>query len=319
MATNIWTKYTGVQFAAPLHHKPEGPLDFSNVKLPNPFVVLIAGGSKGIGLGTARAFATAGASDIIIIARSQRDLESAAKTIREENPSTNVSFYACNVTDEAQVKPLAEKVTSTFQRLDVLIINAGTGARTIHQPSTGLQDWPSTFPEQSYADFTRVMDLNLHAPFLLLHRLIPLLASTASTAAPATAAPAVVQLGSAAAFYTDPKLMAMSYSLSKFAVTRLVEHVHEAHHGGGINAFALQPGGVKTGLAEGGLPEGKGWEQRLVDDVQLAGAMCVWLVKERRDWLSGRYVDSRWDVGELVKRKQEIVEKDLLKVRLAVE
>lgn len=315
MATNIWTKYTGVHFAAPLHHKPEGPLDFSNVKLPNPFVVLIAGGSKGIGLGTARAFATAGAIDIIITARSKSDLESAAKTVREANPSTNVVFYTCDITDEYQVKTLAEEITSQFQRLDVLIINAGTGTSPIHRHSTGLKDWPATFAEQSYADYMRVMNLNLHAPFLLLHHFIPLLEAATAKAG----APAVIQLSSTAAFYVDPKVMAMSYSLSKFAVTRLIEHVHEAHHSSGINAFALQPGGVKTGLAVDSLPEGKGWEDRLIDDVQLAGAMCVWLVRERRDWLSGRYVDSRWDIDELVKKKQEITEKDLLKVRLAVE
>lgn len=269
-------------------------------------------------LGTARAFATAGASNVIITARSQGDLDSAAKTVQETNPSVNVTTYACDITDEYQVAKLAEDVTSKFKRLDILIINAGTGAGRIHRESTGLKDWPATFPEQSYSDFQRVMNLNLNAPFLLLHYLIPLLETTAVSATEGTGAPAVIQLSSAAAHYMDPKLMAMSYSLSKFAVTRLVEHVH-ASHIPSVRAYALQPGGVKTALAEASLPEGKGWEERLIDDVQLAGAMCVWLVREKRDWLSGRYIDSRWDVDELLRKKEEIIEKDLLKMRLAIE
>jgi hypothetical protein len=54
----------------------------------------------------------------------------------------------------------------------------------------------------------------------------------------------------------------------------------------------------------------------LIDDVGLAGGFCVWLTKEKRSWLSGRYLDSRWDMDELVKRKDEIVEKDLLKLKI---
>ena len=44
--------------------------------------------------------------------------------------------------------------------------------------------------------------------------------------------------------------------------------------------------------------------------------MCVWLTKVRREWLSGRWVDARWDVDELERRKDDIVEKDWLKFRM---
>jgi hypothetical protein len=54
----------------------------------------------------------------------------------------------------------------------------------------------------------------------------------------------------------------------------------------------------------------------LIDDVGLAGGFCVWLTKEKRSWLSGRYLDSRWDMDELMRRKDEILEKDLLKLKI---
>jgi hypothetical protein len=41
----------------------------------------------------------------------------------------------------------------------------------------------------------------------------------------------------------------------------MMEHVHDAHHKKGVNAFALQPGGVLTQMAAGNLPDGKGWEE----------------------------------------------------------
>jgi hypothetical protein len=56
----------------------------------------------------------------------------------------------------------------------------------------------------------------------------------------------------------------------------------------------------------------------LIDSVDLAGGFLVWLTKEKRPWLSGRYVDARWDTDELIKKKEEILEKDLLKVKIAL-
>jgi hypothetical protein len=54
------------------------------------------------------------------------------------------------------------------------------------------------------------------------------------------------------------------------------------------------------------------------DDEDLAGAFCVWLSREKRGWLSGRYVSCNWDVGELEAKKEGIVEGDLLKMRMVI-
>jgi hypothetical protein len=54
----------------------------------------------------------------------------------------------------------------------------------------------------------------------------------------------------------------------------------------------------------------------LIDTVDLGGGICVWLTKERREWLNGRWIDARWDVDELQRRRNDIVEKDWLKFRM---
>ncbi len=53
----------------------------------------------------------------------------------------------------------------------------------------------------------------------------------------------------------------------------------------------------------------------LVDDVGLCGAFCVWLSSKQEDvmFLNGRFLSANWDVDELLHRKDEIVQKDLLK------
>jgi len=36
--------------------------------------------------------------------------------------------------------------------------------------------------------------------------------------------------------------------------------------------------------------------------------VCVWLMKEKREWLRGRYVSANWDVDELEKMRKEILD-----------
>ena len=52
-----------------------------------------------------------------------------------------------------------------------------------------------------------------------------------------------------------------------------------------------------------------------LDTPELIGGLATWLAvweDEDRNFISGRYVSTNWDVEELVKRKDEIVEKGLL-------
>jgi hypothetical protein len=53
-----------------------------------------------------------------------------------------------------------------------------------------------------------------------------------------------------------------------------------------------------------------------IDTPELTGDAIVYLTSEKRDWLAGRYINLTWDLPELMGKKDEIVEKDLLKVKL---
>ena len=56
----------------------------------------------------------------------------------------------------------------------------------------------------------------------------------------------------------------------------------------------------------------------LVDTAELSADTITFLTSERRDWLAGRYISSNWDMLEFLKKKDEVVEKDLLKFRMTV-
>jgi len=66
------------------------------------------------------------------------------------------------------------------------------------------------------------------------------------------------------------------------------------------------------------LEKGDIWEQALTDDIGLCGGFLTWLTKERRPWLSGRYLAVTWDVDELEQMKDDIQKRDLLKFRMDV-
>ena len=59
----------------------------------------------------------------------------------------------------------------------------------------------------------------------------------------------------------------------------------------------------------------------LTDEVDLCGAVCVYLSKQVKDisWLSGRLISATWDMEELMLKKDQVVGKDLLKFVLLTE
>jgi len=86
--------------------------------------ILITGGSSGIGLATAEALAAKGA-EIIIAARSEEKLKEAVAYIKSTTDNTNVKYYVTDFSSQRSIRSLAEQVKKDYQKIDVLINNAG--------------------------------------------------------------------------------------------------------------------------------------------------------------------------------------------------
>ena len=95
---------------------PRSGLDY------NAKVVLITGGTKGIGAGIARSFLHAGAQVIVCARAAPDELPQAG--------SAQAVFIASDVRDLESVKALFERIRADFGRLDVLINNAGGSPAT---------------------------------------------------------------------------------------------------------------------------------------------------------------------------------------------
>jgi NAD(P)-dependent dehydrogenase (short-subunit alcohol dehydrogenase family) len=114
-------------------------------------VVLISGGSRGIGRGLAEGFAQRGAT-VIITGRERPTLEQTARTICP--PGATVRPVVCDVADSAAIARLVQTVIEEFGRVDTLINVAGVNRR---MPAERLQE----------ADYDFIVDINLKGPFLL--------------------------------------------------------------------------------------------------------------------------------------------------------
>ena len=80
---------------------------------------LVTGAGKGIGMACAVALAEAGA-DLIIISRTQKDLDKVAKIIKKFK--SKCITYTCDVTNYTQIKNFINKQ----KKIDILVNNAGT-------------------------------------------------------------------------------------------------------------------------------------------------------------------------------------------------
>src|ERR1017187_5296440 len=86
-------------------------------------VALVTGGSKGIGLAVARAFAKSGAT-VAIVARGAEALQAARASLAGEG--LNVGDYVCDVSNASDINDVFGKVISDFGKVDILVNNAGT-------------------------------------------------------------------------------------------------------------------------------------------------------------------------------------------------
>src|SRR5437667_9348042 len=127
-------------------------------------VVLITGGTSGIGKATAIGLATMGAR-VGITGRDLARAEQAAADIRAASANSAVDVFAADMTSQAEVRRLAVSVLDAYPRLDVLVNNVGGFWAHRHATADGLE---------------RTFALNHLAPFLLTNLLLDRLKASAA-------------------------------------------------------------------------------------------------------------------------------------------
>jgi retinol dehydrogenase-14 len=195
-------------------------------------IVLVTGGTGGIGKATAIALATLGAR-VGITGRDTARAEEAASGIRAASRNPAVDVFAADMSSQAEVRRLAGAVLDAYPRLDVLINNVGGFWAHRHLTTDGL--------EHTFA-------LNHLAPFLLTNLLldrlkasVPARVVTLSSGAQAAGRIDFDDL-QGARNYSGQR----AYSQSKLANVMFTIELARRLAGSGVTANAAHPGVVRT-------------------------------------------------------------------------
>ncbi|HJU30963.1 MAG TPA: glucose 1-dehydrogenase [Hyphomicrobiaceae bacterium] len=187
-------------------------------------VVLITGGSRGLGRAMALGFAEAGA-DLVI---ASRRLESCQAVVREvEQRGRKAMAHACHVGRWADCDALADAAYANYGRVDVLINNAG---------KSPLYDRPADISEQLYDS---VLDVNLKGPF----RLTALVGQRMLEAGGG----AIINVSSMAA--VRPRKHVITYAAAKAGLNAMTEAFADAY-GPTVRVNAIMPGPFMTDISK---------------------------------------------------------------------
>jgi len=249
----------------------------------NPFSLqgkraLVTGGSRGIGLGIARAMAEAGA-DIVLVSRPGKELEAAAAELR--GSGRTVDAAGLDLHDIGGIAHWFEETAARCGRPGILVNAAGTTRRA---PAEDL----------SLADWEEVMTVNLTAVFALCQ-------AFARQCIAAGAAGKIVNIASLMTSTARPTTAA--YTASKGGVGQLTKALAVDWAGKGIHVNAIAPGYVATKLTETlkSDPDFDAWVKQRTplgrwgtpEDIALP---AVFLASRASDFMTGQvvYVDGGW-------------------------
>jgi len=193
-------------------------------------VVLVAGGSRGLGLLLARRFGRRGAK-VVLAARSRDELEAARSELEAKGISVHV--VVADVAVEEQAFAMVEEAVRRFGRLDVLV-NAASIIQVAPLEATSLQDLHAA------------LDVNFWGTVHACWAALPHLAQQRGSR--------IVNISSIGGVVSVPHLFA--YCCGKFAVTGFSQGLQAEVEKDGVRVVTIVPGLMRTGSTGHALVKG---------------------------------------------------------------
>jgi NAD(P)-dependent dehydrogenase (short-subunit alcohol dehydrogenase family) len=243
-------------------------------------VALVTGGGRGIGAGIARELAAGGAR-VAVAARTRGQVEDVAGEV-------GGIAIELDVTDRAAVEHAVAETERELGPLTLLVANAGIG------------DQDGATWEVDPAEWWQVLEVNVLGVHLCCRTVIPGMLERG--------AGRIVITASGSAYLPGSKSTA--YAASKAAVARYGETLNN-ELAGRVPVFYFSPGLVRTEMTSD-FPDDAPWTPP-----ELAPHLVRVLASGRADALAGRYIHAEHDdIDDLVRRADEVRERDLNAIRL---
>jgi len=186
-------------------------------------VVIVTGGTKGIGEGCVRAFKDAGAK-VVFCARRQEEGDALAGELNSSEKGETF-FIKCDVSKVDEIQNLISQTVAKYGRIDCLINNAGW-----HPPHKAIDDF-------AIEEFRDLLDLNLVSIFAACKFALPFLRKTRGN---------IINMSSLVG--TMGQLHAVTYVATKGAITAFTKALAIDEAAFGVRVNAVSPGNIYTPL-----------------------------------------------------------------------
>jgi NAD(P)-dependent dehydrogenase (short-subunit alcohol dehydrogenase family) len=242
-------------------------------------VVIVTGGTRGIGWALAQGYAAAGAK-VVVASRKEDACAQAAATLREGG--AQALGVATHMGELGDIDRLVATTTDEFGGIDVVVNNA---ANALAFPVGGItpDGWAKSF------------EVNLRGPVFLVQGALPHLEASAHAA--------VLNVVSAGAFMFSPYIS--MYAAAKAALVSFTKSMSAELAPRSIRVNALAPGSVDTDMVRANTPEmqqsmtNASFQRRLARPDEMVGAALL-LTSDAGSYVTGQVIVV--DGGGLVQR-----------------
>jgi NAD(P)-dependent dehydrogenase (short-subunit alcohol dehydrogenase family) len=234
-------------------------------------VVVITGGSQGVGLGIARAFLRAGAS-VVTCARTAFDR---APAIERDDQADRAVHVAADIRTDEGIATVVDVALERFGRLDVLVNNAGG------QPPTDIATASPRF-------IRAIVDLNLTAPLLFAQAAYRVMHTQDSGGC-------IINISSQASMPSSGGSQLVPYGAAKAGLNHMTRSLAGAW-GRTVRVNCVSLGWVETeAMAELLLPENRSAWTAVTDRIPVGrmgtpleiGGICVFLASPAASYING--------------------------------
>jgi len=270
---------------------------------------IITGANQGLGEAIAVEFVKQGAG-VFICARGKDKLVAVKKKLEKiSNKDQKICAMVADVSNEADVKKIINYAITEFNRVDIIVNNAG-----IYGPKGPIEKVDSK-------DWVKAIEINLYGVFYCCKHIISHMKKNNYGK--------IINLSGGGA--TAPLPFISAYAASKAGVVRLTETLAGECSGFKIDVNSVAPGALNTRLLDEVLSAGpnivgkdfytKALKQKKDGGVplEIGVELCVFLASSESDGITGRIISAKWDSWKsLPGHRDELMKSDIYTLRRIV-